>query len=157
MSDPLCTMRGIYYRTKETHMGADFIIAGCPSPVDRNEQPITTATPEFIEMLRQRIRAVVATNPHALQGYYGMEDEEWLADGVTSLDTMVVDITALVNEWWDVRRDIAWRTIGEDPRLWLFTGGMTWGDDPSDSFSLIDFIDTFDLFDEPFDMDGGNG
>lgn len=129
-------------------MGADMTLAGCPAPVDRNEQPITTATPEFIAMVKERVRSL---EPNFITNFI-VTPEDGLDE---SIDAIVAAIAALVNEWRDVRRDIAWRTIGEDPRLWLFSGGMTWGDDPSDSFSLLDFIDTFDLFTEPFDMDGG--
>lgn len=144
-------------------MGADMILTGCPAPVDRNEQPITTATPEFIEALYERLRSINTANPKSLPLYVDDAENGWVPsltdpEVLTSIvDVVAKDIIAVVNEWWEDRRDLTWRTNGDNPRLWIYTGGMTWGDPPTDSYAIIEFIDFLDVFIDPFDIDGGNG
>ena len=68
---------------------------------------------------------------------------------------LVEEATSLIGEGNFYFRDIAYLTL--DDTTYMFSGGMTWGDGPTESYSTLCLIDAVGLFDgmgkKDFDYD----
>lgn len=107
-------------------MGADFTYSLCHRAVDKD-----TALRRITEMTDNHLRQVMID----LDDYYdydGMTASEQLA---AYRDTLVMDLGAVYGDY----RDTATLIIGGE--TYVLTGGMSWGDEPTDSYRSIWRID----------------
>lgn len=123
-------------------MGADICLAITKC---NRIQPINDAM--SMSILHQRIDALPDRLIVAAAEQYGMfdvEDEiedEFRYDIRSKLKTSIEFID-------EGRRDVAHVKLGED--VWAITGGMSWGDPPTNAYDHIAAIDASGITQEPF-------
>lgn len=106
-------------------MGADFTYALCPREVDKD-----TALRRILEMTDNQIRQVMID----LGDDYDFDDTD-LKDVQLYRDTLVMDLECVYGGY----RDTA--TLVLDGKFYVLTGGMSWGEEPTDSYRSIWRID----------------
>lgn len=130
-------------------MGADFVFAAAPAPRWDDDELIKQPTNEELAWLREAIAARIVWTEASVEDaecyFYDADDGSIEHATDLALDALV----DLVATWHD-RRDIGWLSTGDDREPWMVTGGMTWGDDPTDSYAVIAFACSVGVFDEPF-------
>lgn len=137
-------------------MGADLIVVAHPAPLNRHGQPLGTVTDEVRAEVERRINAAAPTAEAVAvlweQYAYGAADEgdDDLAFQTAVISEVVDKVCAYITEWQDARSS-GWQTIGD--RLYVITGGTSWGDDPCDNWDAAACVYEHDLFDEPFDVE----
>lgn len=122
-------------------MGADFLLAYVPIPDDFNE-------------VRQRINELSDDKCLALQmsAMYGYErDGAYVAS-----DVVAEDIRDYLREAVDILEDLSNEGIYRScvvlnigGHLYAFTGGMSWGDDPTNMFTPFTALDESGVIDDP--------
>ena len=127
-------------------MGADFCWAAVKAPVDQHGEPLTTTEKGgVITQIAERLRSIGSIDDY-ISDILGYEQED--EGDATPFDHAVEQVALFVNEW-NTSRGVGSGTFESD-RLWLITGGMTWGDDPNEDFTIMSFIEATHIFDEPF-------
>ena len=127
-------------------MGADFCWAAVKAPIDQHGELLTTTEKGgVITQIVERLHSIESINDY-INDSLGYELED---DADTTPFDYVVEQVALFIDNWQTSREVGWGTFESD-RLWLITGGMTWGDPPSEHFSIMSFIGATNIFEEPF-------
>lgn len=123
-------------------MGADLILAVSPLPVWEDGTDCANDD-DFKAALQQRLATDSSWRDEVQNQNPDVEDnaEEmtWCLDAVQDF----MEANDNVHQ-----RDLVTRKFAD--RWYAFTGGMTWGDDPSDLFAPMLFLDNTGLFIEPF-------
>jgi len=124
-------------------MGADLILA--VAPVER----------DFGEALKRidTMTEVELNEVAELRYGFPLEDD---ADGMTTEDVreeIRLAFRAIADDDW--RRDVVTLTFGDDS--YYVTGGMSWGDSPTEAFGMIELIAASRITDDTYHDDlGGN-
>jgi hypothetical protein len=117
-----------------TTMGADFLLTCVRTPsVDENELH-TRIDKLCSNALRDVLESIAGCGPDEWEpGRLGSEAAETWQEGVrTYLKGAVTQV------FFSPRRDVTTLTL--DCTEWTFTGGMSWGDSPTDAFDLVEAI-----------------
>ena len=130
-------------------MGADFVYAICKIP--------TNTEGEFVDFGEALDRAIVkrfrnvALNKDLLLetvedcGIYVTESQE--EDYESLVSDLATNVAAFVSTAWQ-SRDIS--SIKIDGKYYWITGGMSWGDSPTDSYDIVNLIDSLGITKETF-------
>jgi hypothetical protein len=128
-------------------MGSDFIFAALRWPSDADGAPLTAGPALVSETLRRLTEAFTCEVDLGNFGYY-LEDEvseeerreifEQAADFVRSLFSS--------DEW---PRDIGYAEFGPHCNV-LLTGGMSYGDEPTESYRIMALLDGLGITREPY-------
>jgi hypothetical protein len=124
-------------------MGAELILVGCPLPMITNGTPL--GGDAVLEVLRARIAALDDDVLEDVAAWF-LEDE---------IDTEVAGWQDRVRHRLlhclevldDSRRDTAELCLAG--RWWIFAGGMSWGDAPSDNYELLQGLAVACVTEEP--------
>lgn len=132
-------------------MGADFVFSAAPAPRWDDEELIKQPTETEIMWVREEIiRRIVWTEANVENAVCYFADFGDYEGSDQEAGALAVDALVNLVEMWHDRRDIGWLSTGDDREPWIVTGGMTWGDDPTDSYAVIAFACETGVFDEPF-------
>lgn len=130
-------------------MGADFVFSAAPAPRWDDEELIKQPTETEIAWVRQTIVGRIVWNEATVENaecyFYDADD-----GSIKNARRLAVDALVNLVETWHDRRDLGWLSTGDDREPWIVTGGMTWGDDPTDSYAVVAFACEAGVFDEPF-------
>lgn len=125
-------------------MGADLILAFCPVPsyddgtvIKRKDEK--RVRKEFIERVRALTPEQIAS---ALEDVYPGDPDD-SEDGVERFIAAYDEVFMS-----DGSRDVVDLCIGG--RWYIFSGGMSWGDTPTDSYDSVNLLSCFDLLEKPF-------
>lgn len=122
-------------------MGADMVIAVAAAPVLADGTPVVD-----VEVLT---RCAAAAFHSAVVA--GQVDPESYWDLVDADEPTVPEIAVALDGW--IRdgglfgRDVT--TITVDGRMFVASGGLSWGDAPTDAFSFLCLLDDIGAFTEP--------
>ena len=129
-------------------MGADMMIAMAPSPFTKDGNPVKLGQELFDEMLSRVISEVAEyDDPERLNWYADENDENsnWRSDLVDSLkDTL----SAICIHGGSREIDFVY----PEGRKYIVTGGLSWGDLPTECFNDITIIDILGVTKIPFDL-----
>ena len=127
-------------------MGADFCWAAAPAPIDQHGELLTTTEKGgVITQIAERLQSTPFIENYVVD-FLGYQQEE--ETDATPLDYAAEQVALFIDDW-KLSRELGSGTFGSD-RLWIVTGGMTWGDNPTDAFSVVSFIEATGIFEEPF-------
>jgi len=124
-------------------MGADMVLAGCPSPV--------AATNEIVDSVV--VREVLTARVAALSDKQLAEVADWCcwdeidaksAGWQADVRRRLIDCLEVFD---NARRDTTELYLCD--RWWIFAGGMTWGDPPSEAYELVNALALTSVTDEP--------
>jgi hypothetical protein len=76
------------------------------------------------------------------------EDDLYNLDNLHAIQSRAMvrrRIKEAVDEIWHPRRDVVYLTLKDT--LYMFSGGMSWGDEPSDACSLLSLLNCSGVFD----------
>lgn len=125
-------------------MGADFLLAGCPSPIDRDGVRLDAETRRRV--LAVRIDQLEEELLAELADYYlfldAAEEDDW--QGAVR-DRLVSYLDVFTEHW----RDTASFLVGD--RWWVMAGGMSGGDSPSDSYDKLAALALTGITEAPLD------
>ena len=123
-------------------MGAQLIIATCNYPVNTRGDYIIKPYDGLREQIEERLRAL---KPELLNDYAStflvLEPEE--------VFPAAVDAVLEFLEVWDNSREVTGLEVNADRPI-IVTGGPSWGDNPTECFGVVSFINYTELFEEPF-------
>lgn len=106
-------------------MGADLLIISVPYPSDKDWKPDFERGRAFIKELR----------------------EEWEKGGQSDAEEEAESLESYLDEfeeiWEGGRRDTTTHTFGAQDAI--ITGGMSWGDNPTESYSVISYLDEYNV------------
>jgi len=129
-------------------MGADMMTAMAPSPFTKDGNPVKLGQELFDEMLSRVISEVAEyDDPEELNWYADENDEnsDWRSDLVDSLkDTL----SAICIHGGSREIDFVY----PEGREYIVTGGLSWGDLPTECFNDITIIDILGVTKIPFDL-----
>jgi len=117
-------------------MGADFIFATCRRLEDRD------AAIGLVDQLSdERLdRVVDQLSDERLDRVWGLQTGDAPENDEDRKDEDRKAVRLFLKEAVDVacsdRRDLGWFQDSDD-QYWLITGGMSWGDDPTDAYQYI--------------------
>jgi hypothetical protein len=124
-------------------MGADFTYAICKIPVDTNNTMILSGD-NLKRAVKQRFLKLADEDDLFTRT---LEDCGVYADDAERVNSLADEIADfLVNH--GVLRDVL--DLHLDGKHYFITGGMSWGDEPTDSFPTINLIDALGITEEPF-------
>mgnify|MGYP006266751991 CR=1 FL=1 len=130
-------------------MGADFCFAATPAPVDQHGELLTTTEKGGVmTQIAERLRSIESIDDFILN-FTGYEPEE--EDDPSTFDYAVEQVGQFINEW-RLSRELIVTTFDTD-RKWIVSGGMSWGDDPTNEFAVLSFIEATRIFEEPFTIE----
>ena len=126
-------------------MGADFVFSWCDWPTDR-DGVLLPDDKTTVALVQQRLARRAGEPQHlaALEewGVYIEDDEaltEWLEGAYTQIKN-------LFGGGWV--REVSGICVGG--KRGIITGGMSWGDDPTDYYSIIGIINDLNVTKERF-------
>ena len=129
-------------------MGADMMTAMAPYPFTKDGNPVKLGQELFDEMLSRVISEVAEyDDPEELNWYADENDENsnWRSDLVDSLkDTL----SAICIHGGSREIDFVY----PEGRKYIVTGGLSWGDLPTECFNDITIIDILGVTKIPFDL-----
>jgi len=126
-------------------MGADFVFSVCEWPYDAEGKGITGSA-ELVEKVKERFTTEFNKRSEALEDwgiYIEPEDTEHKA---LILGDFYKKIESQFGGGWV--RDVS--DLNLAGRDYIITGGMSWGDDPNDSYAFIDILNDWGITREPF-------
>lgn len=133
-------------------MGADYISATCVLPHDRHNIELSGfLCEEFKSIIKLSIsekfyNSVIAGDTVAEYSVYDFfQDAESYDDLINQLVGLYGEITVYYT------RDID-NITDQQGRPCLITGGLSWGDSPTNSFDTIALFDALELFNKPLKM-----
>lgn len=143
-------------------MGADFCATHTPTPRWR-EQPVEKITPSNVEsvweefvlpVVRERVVDLLA---HDLERWREElwpvldDDEEHDDQDATRLltEALVEHARVVFDVHWLGSLEVGWFLIDNVPNL--VTGGMSWGDPPTECYESIALVGEAGIFDDPLD------
>jgi hypothetical protein len=121
-------------------MGADLIVAAARWPQYTDGEAVGTGDAGAWEVLRFRARNLDRDG----EAMARLMDEARGASTFAEMRAMLVKAVDLIREGG---RDLT--TLLLDGVKWLVTGGMTWGDDPTDAYQYVRLLDASGITDEP--------
>jgi len=129
-------------------MGADFTYAVCKIPVDTNNTMILSGD-NLKRAVKQRFLKLADEGDLFLRtledcGVLYSEDEENVQEIVAQKADEIADFLAN----YGVLRDVS--DLHLEGKHYFITGGMSWGDEPTDSYPTINLIDALGITEEPF-------
>ena len=129
-------------------MGADFTFAICKIPIDTTAKMLMNGD-NLKRAVTERFLKISCEDDLFLTtledcGVLYSEDDEDVKSIVADKATEVADF--LTSGWES--RDTA--TMQLDGNYYYITGGMSWGDEPTDSYPVINLIDALGITNEPF-------
>jgi hypothetical protein len=133
-------------------MGADFIFAALTWPSDDEGKALPAGPGVVSETLR---RLMIALSDETIDfenfGYdvEGETDEE-IAEERSGVVEECADFIRTTFSTYNWPRDIGYMEHGPFCNLML-TGGTSWGDDPSDSYKVMQFLDYLGVSKDPYD------
>lgn len=122
-------------------MGADMVIAVAAAPVRADGMPVVD-----VGVLARRASTAIQSAAAA-----GQVDPEGYWDLIDTDEPTVAEIAAALDGW--IRdgglfgRDVT--TITVEGRVFVASGGLSWGDAPTDAFSYLCLLDDIGAFTEP--------
>lgn len=131
-------------------MGADFLYAVTPEAIFDDGKPVAN----FGDIEKQILNRIIASpeiqTDIAEMMHHKTVEEMQESDWLTSL--LVIDwyFQVTVSEPRDCSHIVLSCENGHRSRVHIITGGVSWGDDPTDSFEAIWFLQVTQLFSEPF-------
>lgn len=136
-------------------MGADFLYAACPTPVDRNGKLIS----EWSDKVETEIRVRIGMMPSDLLDrymdmFYDLGEE--YRDGIITkaeVDDHIVATCKTAVETFGRSRETGMIRLDGMDRDWYLTGGLSWSDPPTDAFDVMNAVDCSRLFTESFPFD----
>lgn len=116
-------------------MGADLIIAMLPMRKTQDEAIAKLKAMDSEDLL------------HILSNYHAREFDEDTpeAEYAEAIEFMTGKIAEVYDYYEKGSRDTEVRTLNGTP--WLITGGMSWGDDPTDAFEPLNIVASLGLTD----------
>ena len=129
-------------------MGADFTFTICKIPINTKAEMILSGE-NLKRAVKQRFTKFATEDDLffiTLEncGVLYSEDEENVEEIVAQKADEVADF--LTSGWES--RDTA--TMQLDGKYYFITGGMSWGDEPTDNFGIINLIDAMGITETPF-------
>jgi len=126
-------------------MGADFVFSICEWPHDADGKGIE-ASAELVEKVKERFTVEFNKRNHDLGdwGIYAESDDP--EEMALILQGFHEQIEGLFGGGW--LRDVS--NLRLHNRDYIITGGMSWGDEPTDSYHLIDILQSWSVTSEPF-------
>lgn len=124
-------------------MGADLILARCHEP-----RTFAGTPPEWGAIKDEVTKRCRDALPDAAQAQWSPILEDLDDDAV--VETLVGwarEVIQGIQESW---RDITIEYEVGASHGWVVTGGMSWGDDPSESYQAVDAMGELGIFSEPF-------
>ena len=140
-------------------MGADFICSTCPLPSVRDTKALSDILDERIgrlskdkcyELLEQYHHDYQYEVQHFIEGYKLTEDHLFKIDDLEGYFVRKMTEDMLRDALSEVifeenRRDIA--HIMLEHKWWIISGGMSWGDAPTEAMNAIDILDSSGILD----------
>ena len=131
-------------------MGADLIITCMEYPHDAEGKPLP-ASPELAKQILARVKAQIDTfesvEDFHNNGYWPDNEDDDLWREVPE------NVTTFVNDTFG--EGYASRELASFPLkgVWyIFTGGMSWGDEPTDAMTPVNFLSCLGVTEEPFEL-----
>lgn len=134
-------------------MGADFIMTMAPLPLFENKRYV-----QSFDSIRDEVRERIEADPDLRVLIADLLFHEEIGGADTDSDWMS-SVLNIAGDYFDVMhsdpRDtqtISLPCDNGDMSLWhMVTGGMSWGDYPTESFEAIYFYHNTGLFNKPFE------
>lgn len=123
-------------------MGADMLLAIAASPVTSSGSPATLMD-EVCIRVRDRVVAAFAAGDVEAEFFVELLEE---GQSVTA-DTVTDALTRWLRDGGLQSREVAHLRINN--RQYVATGGLSWGDSPTDAFSYVSLLDDIRAFDQP--------
>jgi hypothetical protein len=124
-------------------MGADMMLVGCPLPVAPMSEVVDNIL--VLQVVETRIAALGDKLLSEVADWCSWDDIDMEADG------WQVDVrrrlVGCLEVFDNARRDTTELYLSD--RWWIFAGGMTWGDPPSDAYDLLNALALTSVTDEP--------
>jgi hypothetical protein len=124
-------------------MGADFTYAICKIPVDTNNTMILSGD-NLKRAVKQRFLKLSVEEDLFTRT---LEDCGVYADDAERVNSLADEIADFLANY-GVLRDVS--DLHLDGKHYFITGGMSWGDEPTDSYPTINLIDALGITEEPF-------
>lgn len=126
-------------------MGADFMVAIAALPHRSDGKHVDLTVEQATKIIHSRIAGIDdAVLYDLLDLYRGLDGDDTIDKDRDSLLWLAGD---MCKEALGNNRDTTVREIGG--RYYLLTGGMSWGDTPTDSFDNVGLMGDLAVFDEP--------
>lgn len=123
-------------------MGADMLLALAASPITASGAPVTSVA-ELCIRVQERVTAAFSGEEVDAEFY-----EELLEGGSGKTTEILADaLTSWLRDGGLQSREVAHLRISD--RTYVATGGLSWGDAPTDAFSYVCLLDDIHAFDEP--------
>lgn len=131
-------------------MGADLLLTYVQVPVFDDGDTARTSDPHVKSVLEDRIARIVQEDLDFLADQFGY----WADEEDEDINTLVKDrlVAALDVLSGDYRRDVeefVFHDKNGDPQIYLFTGGMSHGDDPTDAWDDVSGLAASGITTEP--------
>lgn len=129
-------------------MGADFVLAATVVPYrkdDKNKFEILTNSALATKIALKRLKAIPTEDIIDLQYFEIFYEEMADEDGNVDRSLLEKEIAVLIEKFLESYESREGAIITFDvPRL--FTGGMTWGDEPSDIYGTVTGLNELQVF-----------
>lgn len=129
-------------------MGADLLSVEIAAPT-MSDGSLATDVDRVVTVLRARLEALDGTSLDALAASLGLEDED--VEGTSLLAVITERVVAECTELMAQRRDL--EVFRKDNQWWWRSGGMSYGDSPTDAFDYLCHLSWVGAFTTP--VDGG--
>lgn len=126
-------------------MSIELLITACPRPETTNSDYIVKPYQGLREQIEARLRAVRQdTLEAAADAYLALDPNEIFPNAVDAVLDFICS--------WSTDPETTTLYTGAEVPL-IVTGGLSGGDSPTRCFGVVSFIDSVDLFEEPFDAE----
>ena len=132
-------------------MGADMLLYHCECPTSYDkakpiiEYRIENIDDDTLDMIADEL---LFHENYDTEEIDLEEDDLYKLDELDTIQSRAMvrrRIKEAVDEIWHPRRDVTYLTLKDT--LYMFSGGMTWGDEPSDACSIISLLNCSGVFD----------
>lgn len=125
-------------------MGADFMVAVCRFPYTRNGK-LLSESPQLASLLKKRAAELPIESLNECMAYMDCDFETTNTPEADCRDQLADYIDLVFTD--SGRRDLS--LIMLDGTQWLITGGMSWGDTPTEIYDAIICLDVSNVTEEP--------
>lgn len=130
-------------------MGADYLRCVCAWPTLHDGTTMDVTNPRHRELIFDRFKEMLANE--RIPYVYAFEE---CTDPAEDADAFDDEATVIFGDKLDELNDTFTSrevtTLEIDGRLYMETGGMSWGDDPTEAFPILSFFDDLGIFQAPF-------
>ena len=132
-------------------MGADMLLYHCECPTSYTkakpvvEYRIENIDDDTLDMIADEL---LFHEDYDTEEIDLEEDDLYKLDELDTIQSRAMvrrRIKEAVDEIWHPRRDVVYLTLKDT--LYMFSGGMSWGDEPSDACSLLSLLNCSGVFD----------